>query len=98
MLFSAEFGQHADQPNVFKQALQPHLDYLELHKDKVLLSATKYDHDGKKALGFLWLIEARDFAEAESICQQDPFWIAGLRTSFELTQLIKALPHHKSMI
>lgn len=100
MLFMAEFGPHANKPDVFKQALQPHLDYLESVKDKVLLSATKQatDGNGKQVLGFVWLIEAADAAEAEALCKADPFWTQGLRTSFRLSRLIKALPDHVASI
>lgn len=98
MLFIAEFGKHADKPDVFKKALEPHLQYLEERKDKVLLSATKQIPDGKEVLGFVWIIEAKDAAEAEALCKEDPFWTAGLRTSFRLSRLTKALPHHVASI
>ena len=98
MLFLAEFGRHADKPDAFKAALEPHLDYLENTKDKVLLSATKYETDGKRALGFIWIIKTDTAAEAEAICKGDPFWIAGLRTSFQLTRLEKALPDYVASI
>jgi uncharacterized protein YciI len=98
MLYMAEFGKHADKRDVFKQALQPHLDYLEAEKDRVLLSATKYDTDTRAVLGFVWIIDAADAAEAEAICQRDPFWTAGLRTSFHLCSLTKADPDRSALI
>lgn len=58
---------------------QPHLDYLESVRDKVLISATKHVADGKEVLGFVWLIEAADAAEAAALCKADPFWQEGLR-------------------
>lgn len=98
MLFIAEFGKHADKPEVFKKALEPHLAYLDVQKDKILLSATKRDSVSNELLGFVWIIEAGNAEEAESLCQQDPFWIAGLRTSFRLSSLTKALPARKALI
>lgn len=98
MLYMAEFGLHADKPDVFKQALKPHLDYLESVKDKVLLSATKQPADQKQTLGFVWIIEAADAAEAEALCKADPFWQQGLRTTFKLSKLIKALPNHVAKV
>lgn len=99
MLYLAEFGMHADKPGVFKQALQPHIDYLENMKGRVLLSPTKYPADGgKKALGFVWIIEAGDAAEARKICEDDPFWQVGLRTTFSLTRLTKALPDYVAQV
>lgn len=98
MLFIAEFGRHADKPENFKAALDPHLEYLTIKKDKILLSATKHDPVSDKVLGFVWIVEAEDATEAESLCQKDPFWIAGLRTSFSLSLLTKALPHQTASI
>ena len=98
MLFIAEFGRHADKPDAFRQALQPHLDYLEAHKDKVLLSATKHAAEDGKVRGFVWIIEAQDADEARCICEQDPFWTADLRTSFQLSSLTKALPDHVAKV
>lgn len=94
MLFIAEFGMHADKPDVFKAALEPHLEYLRNQKDSVLISATKSDPISKKNMGFVWIIRAQDALEADAICKRDPFWIAGLRTSFCLSILTKALPDY----
>lgn len=98
MLFMAEFGPHADKPEVFRRALDPHLAYLAAEKDRVRLSATKYGPDSNKAVGFVWIIEADDFSEAEAVCKQDPFWTQGLRTSFALYSLTKADPSYSAMI
>jgi len=71
MLFIAEFGKHADAPDKFKAALDPHLEYLQIEKDKILLSATKHDPVTREALGFVWIIEAEDAEEAESLCHRE---------------------------
>ena len=98
MLFMAEFGPHADKPGVLEEQLEPHLEYLKQVHGKVLLSATKHAPDGNKAAGFVWLIEAESEDEAKQLCQADPFWTAGLRTSFQLSRLTKALPDHTASI
>jgi uncharacterized protein YciI len=98
MLFMAEFCKHADKREVFKAALDPHLAYLAEEKERVLLSATKYDTETKAVLGFVWIIDAADREEAEAICQRDPFWTAGLRTSFHLCSLTKADPDRSAWI
>ena len=98
MLFIAEFGKHADKPQEFRAALDPHLEYLKVEKNKILLSATKHDPTSNEVQGFVWIIEAEDAEAAEALCQRDPFWIAGLRTSFSLSSLTKALPDQKALI
>lgn len=92
MLFVARFGPHADKPDVFRQALEPHLEYLRANTDSVLLSATMRKTPDSEAVGFVWLVSADSREEAERICKADPFYTAGLRTSFELHHLTKALP------
>ncbi len=98
MLFMAEFGKHADHPERFRAALQPHLEYLRVQRKKILLSATRQDPKTDEILGFVWIIEADSAAEAESLCRKDPFWEAGLRTTFRLSSLIKAIPEQLATI
>ena len=98
MLFIAEFGIHTDAPDSFKAALDPHLEYLQVEKDRILLSATKYGPVTKEVLGFVWIIKAENIEEAKSLCHKDPFWEAGLRTSFLLSSLTKALPDQTASI
>lgn len=92
MLFLARFGPHADKPDVFKASLEPHLEYLRIHAAAVPLSATMRENEGTPAQGFVWLVKADSREEAERICKEDPFYKNGLRTSFELHHLTKALP------
>jgi len=92
MLFLARFGPHADKPDVFKASLEPHLEYLRQKADAVPLSATMRETEDAPAYGFVWLVKADSREEAERICKDDPFYQAGLRTSFELYHLTKALP------
>src|SRR5690606_20490228 len=55
-LFLARFGPHADKPETFRQALRPHLDYLEERRDRILLSATMRPDEAGAPVGFVWLI------------------------------------------
>ena len=92
MLFLAEFGPHADKSDVRQQNLQPHLDYLRENKASILLSATKRGDQEGDVLGFVWILKADSPEEAERLCHGDPFWTAGLRTTFQLSHLTKAIP------
>ena len=62
------------------------------------MSATMRRDAAGEAVGFVWLIEAASREEAVRLCQDDPFWQAGLRTSFELFHLTKALPELTAQI
>ena len=92
MLFFAQFGPHADKPEVFRQNLEPHRAYLRDNKARILLSASALVDPESPATSHIWLIEADSRDEAEGICHGDPFWQAGLRTTFELFHVKKALP------
>ena len=92
MLFFAQFGPHADKPEVFRQNLEHHRAYLRQNKAQILLSASTLVAPDSPATAHIWLIEAVSREEAESLCHGDPFWQAGLRTTFDLFHVRKALP------
>lgn len=98
MLFMAKFGTHANLPGVREQNLEAHLQYLRDHSDRVLLSATMRHDPAGATQGFVWLIKAEDMDAAKRLCEADPFWTAGLRTTFELLHLTKALPDLESLV
>ena len=98
MLFIARF---TDKPNVAElreKLLKSHFDWLDKHKDKVLLAGSlRPDVDGP-SLGGLWIIEANSKAEAEQVYQTDPFFAEGLRAKVEVYVYKKAFEDRKVAI
>ena len=87
MLFIARF---TDKPGVgeLRQKLFPtHLEWLDAHKDTVLVPGSlRPDVDGP-SLGGLWIVEA--------VYATDPFWTNGLREKVEVYFWKKAFEDRK---
>ena len=69
--------------DVRRTHMPAHLAFLERHASKVQAAGPLRSSDGQGA-GGLWLVEATDPSEVESLVKEDPFWAAGLRKSVRI--------------
>ena len=83
---------------VRKEHMGAHLDYLEREKDRILVAGTLRDEPGDSPKGALWIIDASDKEEAESVCKGDPFFTGGLRKSVNVQHWSKAFPDRKTPV
>lgn len=64
---------------------QAHFDYLERHRDQIRLAGGVRDEPGGPPDGALWILDnIADRAEAVRLCEEDPFFTAGLRQGYLL--------------
>ena len=64
---------------------QAHFDYLERHREQIRLAGGVRDEPGGPPDGGLWILDnITDRAEAVRLCDDDPFFTAGLRASYVL--------------
>jgi uncharacterized protein YciI len=92
-LFAAIFEDDLDAaPRVRAVAEDDHVAYLENHRDAVLVAGALRPAPDGIATGGLWIIEAATRKEAERICEEDPFFVRGLRKSYRLESWSKGFP------
>jgi len=64
---------------------EAHFDYLEAHRDQIRLAGGVRDEPGGPPDGGLWILDnLKDRTEAVRLCEEDPFFTAGLRQSYVL--------------
>lgn len=98
MLFAVRFIDKPNQHGTRKQSLQAHLDWLDQHQECVLIGGSLRLEPDQQAVGGLWIVEASSKAEIASLIQTDPFWIQGLRQSYEIFHWSKAFADRKIAI
>jgi hypothetical protein len=72
--------QHADE----------HFDYLARHRDRIVLAGGLRPGPGEWYCGGLWVLEVDSREEAAALCEQDPYFVRGLRTGYRLCAWGKA--------
>lgn len=94
-LYAIRFTDRPDALTTRKQYLAAHIDWLDRHKDTVLVPGSLRPEPGQDAVGGLWIVEAPDKKTIEALLQSDPFWIHGLRQGYEILHWSKAFPDRK---
>lgn len=98
MLYAVRFFDNPDQSHVRQQQMQAHVQWLDEHKDVVLIGGSLRDAPGEPPVGGLWLVEAPDKATVELLLQTDPFWVHGLPQGYEIFFWSKAFPDRKVFV
>lgn len=98
MLFVVIFTDVPGKGDVRKRELAAHLEWLELNKSVIPIGGSLRRELGDVPEGGLWIAEARSKSEVESLVIADPFYIAGLRKSFEVFHWSKANASRKSLL
>ena len=89
------FTDRADQSAVRKQFLSAHIEWLDKHKNVILVPGSLRPEPGQDAIGGLWIVEATDKKQIEDLIHTDPFWVQGLRQGFEILHWSKAFPERR---
>jgi uncharacterized protein len=70
--------------------MRPHRDYLGEQKPLLVLGGATLSDDASVATGSLFIINARDRAEAEAFSANDPFTRAGIFERIVITRMRKS--------
>jgi len=92
MLFIARFTNNPERAGLVSQYYPAHVEWLKQHEDEILVpGGLRAEPDGPP-VGGCWIVRADSKAEVETLFRTDPFWVNGLRQSYEILYWFKAFP------
>ena len=98
MLYAVRFYDRPGQFAVRQAHLPAHVQWLDDHKDVVLVGGSLRPAPEEKPVGGLWIVEAPDPVAIETLLRTDPFWVHGLRERYEIFFWSKAFPDRKVLV
>lgn len=98
MLFAVIFTDKPDHGEIRAANLLAHIEWLEQNKDIVPIGGSLRHELGDVPKGGLWVAEADSKAQIEALLKSDPFFIAGLRQSYEILYWSKANSERKVLL
>ena len=90
MLFAVIFTDKPGHGDVRAANLQAHIEWLEEHKEVIPVGGSLRSAVGDVPQGGLWVANAESKAQIEGLLKSDPFFVAGLRQSYEILHWSKA--------
>jgi uncharacterized protein YciI len=98
MLFAVIFIDHAGKAEVRAQYLHEHIEWLETNKNVIPIGGSLRQELGQVPKGGLWIAEAQSKSQLEELLKTDPFYVAGLRQSYEVLHWSKANEDRKVLL
>ncbi len=92
MLFAVRFHDIPGQTHVRTSHFEAHIDWLDGHRDRILIAGSLREADSEAPVGGLWIVSAANKLEVEALLQSDPFWVHGLREKVEIHSWHRAFP------
>ena len=92
MLFILRFSNNPDRVGLLSKFYPAHLEWLQEHESVVLVPGALRTEPDTVPVGGLWIVRAESKSEVESLFRTDPFWVNGLRQSYEILLWSKAFP------
>ena len=92
MLFIARFTNNPDRVGLLAQYYPAHIQWLKEHELAILVPGALRSEPDSPPVGGLWIVRADSKSEVESLFRTDPFWVQGLRQSYEILYWSKAFP------
>ncbi|MCK5546795.1 MAG: YciI family protein [Rhodospirillaceae bacterium] len=93
MLFAIYATDKSDALETRMAARQAHLDYLKNgFNDKILTAGPRLSDDGEKMIGSLIVIDLPNRAAVDNFCKNDPYAIAGVFATVEITGFKAVFP------
>lgn len=84
MRFAALFLDSVTPSGLDAELTRAHFEYLMRHSSLITMAGGLRPPEGGGFCGSLWVIEAKDEAEAHRLVEEDPYCLAGLRPDRKL--------------
>jgi uncharacterized protein len=98
MLFAVIFTDKPNHGELRAAHLQAHIAWLEQNKDVIPVGGSLRHELLQVPKGGLWIAEAQSKQQLDELLKSDPFYIAGLRQSYEILYWSKANGERKVAI
>jgi uncharacterized protein YciI len=95
MLFAVILHDKLGQGALRAKLLPEHLYWLDRHSGEVLVAGSLRQEPDDVPLGGLWVVEAECKEKVVALMQSDPFFISGLRESYDVLHWSKAFPDRR---
>jgi uncharacterized protein YciI len=92
MLFILRFTNKPGTSALITQHYPAHVQWLKENESHVLVAGSIRTDPDVPPIGGLWIVQAENKADVESLFKTDPFWVNGLRQGYELLYWTKAFP------
>ena len=77
---------------LISQYFPAHVEWLKQHESVILVPGSLRAELDAPPVGGLWIVRAESKADVETLFRTDPFWVNGLRQSYEIFYWSKAFP------
>ena len=84
MRWIAIFTNIKDSDVLREKHLQAHLEYFDRMAGTITLAGSTTPPGQSFSNGGVWIIKGVSYEEARRICEEDPFYLAGLREKIEI--------------
>lgn len=98
MLWVIRFVDRADRLETRRAQLAAHIEWLDRHRDRVLVAGSLRTGPESDPVGGMWIVEADSREAAEATFRTDPFWMHGLRERYDLWFWSKAFPDRRVLV
>ena len=92
MLFILRFTNNPDRLGLLGQYYPSHVEWLKERGSVILVPGAIRSEPDAPPVGGLWIVRADSKSEVEALFRTDPFWLQGLRQSYEILYWSKAFP------
>ncbi len=98
MLFAVFFTDKPDHGALRAGQLGAHVQWVDEHKEKVLVAGSLRHEPSDVPKGGLWIVDAESKQAVFELMKTDPFYACGLRQGVEVFHWSKALQDHKALV